>query len=90
MGTCQQVYQHCTSLFAVFISCREVIFRNQQTERLLFSRQSVLQSGVVTAFGLVRGGAQADMLQLSVGNPLSVNTLAQVGTLSKAAKLSLS
>lgn len=38
----------------------------------------MLQSGVVAAFGLVRGGAQADMLQLSAGNPLSTDTIVQV------------
>ncbi|KAL0018824.1 hypothetical protein WJX77_002879 [Trebouxia sp. C0004] len=36
-----------------------------------------LKGGVVAAFGLVRGSAQADMLQLSVGNPLTPQFLAQ-------------
>ena len=37
-----------------------------------------LQAGVVAAFGLVRGGAQADMIQLSATALLSPETLAQV------------
>lgn len=40
----------------------------------------MLQGGVVAAFGLVRGSAQADMLQLSASNPLATDTLAQVHT----------
>lgn len=40
--------------------------------------KEVLQGGVVAAFGLVRGSAQADMLQLSAGNPFGTDTLAQV------------
>ncbi|DBB15201.1 hypothetical protein WJX82_004677 [Trebouxia sp. C0006] len=36
-----------------------------------------LKGGVVAAFGLVRGSAQADMLQLSVGNPFTPQLLAQ-------------
>ncbi len=32
----------------------------------------------MAAFGLVRGGAQADMLQLSAGSPVSTDLLAQV------------
>lgn len=42
--------------------------------------QRVLQGGVVAAFGLVRGSAQADMLQLSASNPFETDTLAQVKT----------
>ncbi len=38
----------------------------------------MVQGGVVAAFGLVRGSAQADMLQLSVGNPFTPQLLAQV------------
>ena len=40
----------------------------------------LLQGGVVAAFGLVRGSAQADMLQLSASNPFESDTLAQVQT----------
>lgn len=40
----------------------------------------LVQGGVVAAFGLVRGSAQADMLQLSAGNPFETDTLAQVQT----------
>ncbi|KAL3158063.1 hypothetical protein ABBQ32_011672 [Trebouxia sp. C0010 RCD-2024] len=36
-----------------------------------------LKGGVVAAFGLVRGSAQADMLQLSAGSPFGRDTLAQ-------------
>ena len=32
----------------------------------------------MAAFGLVRGSAQADMLQLSAGNPITTDLLAQV------------
>ena len=35
---------------------------------------------MVAAFGLVRGSAQADMLQLSASNPFETDTLAQVNT----------
>ena len=38
-----------------------------------------MQGGVVAAFGLVRGSAQADMLQLSAPNPITQDLLAQVG-----------
>ena len=38
----------------------------------------VLQAGVVAAFGLVRGSAQADMLQLSASDPFTPDLLAQV------------
>ncbi len=38
----------------------------------------MVQGGVVAAFGLVRGSAQADMLQLSVPNPFTPDLLAQV------------
>lgn len=38
-----------------------------------------MQGGVVAAFGLVRGSAQADMLQLSAANPITQDLLAQVG-----------
>lgn len=38
----------------------------------------MVQGGVVAAFGLVRGSAQADMLQLSVGSPFTPQLLAQV------------
>ena len=38
----------------------------------------VAQGGVVAAFGLVRGSAQADMLQLSADNPVTTDLLAQV------------
>lgn len=37
-----------------------------------------LKGGVVAAFGLVRGSAQADMLQLSAANPITTDLLAQV------------
>lgn len=36
-----------------------------------------LKGGVVAAFGLVRGSAQADMLQLSAANPITQDLLAQ-------------
>ena len=49
---------------------------------------------MVAAFGLVRGSAQADMLQLSASNPFETDTLAQVQTVrectgSKLIKLSM-
>ena len=47
-------------------------------ELLLLTGKEVLQGGVVAAFGLVRGSAQADMLQLSAGSPFGTDTLAQV------------
>ena len=37
-----------------------------------------MQGGVVAAFGLVRGSAQADMLQLSAAQGLSLDFAAQV------------
>ena len=37
-----------------------------------------MQGGVVAAFGLVRGSAQADMLQLSTAQGLSLDFIAQV------------
>ena len=37
-----------------------------------------MQGGVVAAFGLVRGGAQADMLQQSTASPFTADLLAQV------------
>ena len=37
-----------------------------------------MQAGVVAAFGLVRGAAQADMLQLAVDNPFQTDLLAKV------------
>ena len=42
------------------------------------AKLQVVQGGVVAAFGLVRGSAQADMLQLSVGNTFTPQLLAQV------------
>ena len=37
-----------------------------------------MQAGVVAAFGLVRGAAQADMLQQTVDNPFQIDLLAKV------------
>ncbi len=68
---------HCPSCFGHKVLC----WTNLDLLVCFCCQAAVLQmvqGGVVAAFGLVRGSAQADMLQLSVGNPFTPQLLAQV------------
>ena len=66
--------EHCDMLCGLAMSGRKALHRAQCQCNAI----CLLQGGVVAAFGLVRGSAQADMLQLSARNPLETDTLAQV------------